>query len=291
MVVKRGLGRGLDALFENFNDDATGDSNGFSGARIQEIRIVDIDPNPFQPRKSFDEDKISELAESIKTHGLVQPIIVKPVGRRYLLVAGERRWRASKQAGLTAIPSVVMEMDERQVMEISLIENLQREDLNAVEEAKGIRLLSEEFGLTQEEISHRLGKSRSAVANTLRLLNLSEGIQQLLTEDKLTPGHARALLSIEDLSLREDLAKIIIDKGLNVRDTEKLIKENQGANANRKAEIITIKPAYIKDIEASLEEALGTRVEITPGRKKGSILIEYYSNEDLERIIERVNHK
>lgn len=294
MTVKRGLGKGLDALFESIQTEQiqnpSGELEGRKAATIERVRIMDIDPNPLQPRKHFGDEKIQELAASIKIHGVVQPIVIKPAGGRFLLVAGERRWRAARQAGLNTIPAVVMDLDERQVMEIGLIENLQREDLNPVEEAKGIKLLLDEYRLTQDEIAGHLGKSRPAIANTIRLLNLSESIQRLLEEDKLTAGHARALLALEDTVMREEVAEVIIQKGLNVRETEKLIRtlldKDGDAQPTKPA-----KPSYITEIEAGLEESLGTRVAITPGRKKGIIQIEYYSHEDLERIIEKVTYK
>jgi len=289
MTAKRGLGRGLDALFESMGDNAAVIGDGDT-SKVTEIKIMDIDPNPNQPRKVFNEEKINELAESIRIHGVVQPIIVKPSGRRYLLVAGERRWRAARIAGLVKIPAVVLNLDDRQVMEIGLIENLQREDLNPIEEAKGIKQLMDECRLTQEEIAAHLGKSRPAIANTIRLLNLSKYIQGLLTEGKLTAGHARALLAIEDKTLRDKIALKIVEKGLNVRETEKLIKSTQ-KKSEEKIIKIKQKPSYILEIEAGLEESLGTRVEIIPGKKKGIIHIEYYSNEDLERIIDRVASK
>jgi ParB family chromosome partitioning protein len=289
MNGKRGLGKGLDALFEGIQGEALEKSSDFTVKEgIQALKVLDIDPNPLQPRKEFDNEKIQEMADSIRQHGVLQPIVVKPMGRRYVLVAGERRWRASKLAGIQTIPAVVMDMDDQKMMEIALIENLQREDLNPMEAARGMRMLMQEHRLTQEEIALRLGKSRPAVANSLRLLNLSEGIQDMISQGKLSPGHARTLLSLENSAQRENLAKIITDRGLNVRETEKLIKASQGRRIARSKADHPNKPPYLKDIEAALEEALGTRVEISPGHKKGTILIEYYSDEDLERILEQL---
>ena len=288
MAIKKGLGRGLDALFESYKEE-TIVSDESNGGWVQEIRITEVDPNPEQPRKLFDDVKIQELAESIRIHGVVQPIIVKQNRNRYMIIAGERRWRAARAAGKTSIPAILMDLNADQIIEIGLIENLQREDLNPVEEAQGIKMLMDRLRLTQEETAEHLGRSRSAVANALRLLNLSDRIQKYLINNKLTPGHARALLSIEDEQLREDLAKKIIERELNVRDTEKLIKTLSTPNAQKKKS--TEKPSYITDIEAGLEESLGTRVQIIPGTKKSVIEIEYYSNEDLERIINRVSRK
>ena len=217
-TMKKGLGRGLDALFESYKDEAGISENETEG--VQEIRINDIDPNPDQPRKYFKEEGIQELAESIRNHGVVQPILVKQMGNRYIIIAGERRWRAAREAKMTSIPAIRMDLSEEQIIEIGLIENIQREDLNPIEEAQGIKKLVDKLNLTQEEAAERLGRSRSAVANALRLLNLSGQIQKYLSENRLTAGHARALLSIEDKRLREETARKIIEKDLNERDTK-----------------------------------------------------------------------
>lgn len=282
--VKRGLGRGLDALFDSYKEEA--DEINADQSRIIEVSITSIDPNPNQARSKFDDEKIKELAESIRIHGVVQPIIVTSKGSRFQIVAGERRWRASRLASKDTIPAIVVEIDEKQSIEIGLIENLQREDLNPIEEAKGVQVLVDRLNLTQEEAAKRLGKSRPAVANALRLLQLSERIQKLLAEERLTAGHARALLALSDNSLRETIANTIVERELSVRETEKLIQSlNKKVNKTKTRE----KPSYILEIESGLEESLGTRVQIKPGAKKGIIEIEYYSNEDLERIMERVN--
>lgn len=287
MAIKKGLGRGLDALFESYNEQA--DTNIYDQALVHEIKITDIDSNPDQPRKQFDDNKIQELAGSIRIHGVVQPIIVKQTNNRYMIIAGERRWRAARVAGKSTIPAIVMDLDEEQIIEIGLIENLQREDLNPIEEALGIRALVEKLKLTQEEAAERLGRSRPAVANALRLLNLSGKIQGYLSDNRLTAGHARALLSVEDEKLRDEIAQKIIERDLNVRDTERLIKNLN--EENKKEKKVKEKPSYITEIEAGLEDSLGTKVQIIPGAKKGIIEIEYYSNEDLERIIDRVSFK
>ncbi|MFO7153993.1 MAG: ParB/RepB/Spo0J family partition protein [Caldicoprobacter oshimai] len=285
-MAKRGLGRGLDALLQPY--DAQMISSGREA--IQEIKITDIDPNVNQPRKRFDEQKIMELAQSIKQYGVVQPIIVKPNNGRYIIVVGERRWRAARLAGLTHIPAIVRDVDKRELVEIALIENLQREDLNPIEEAQGIRQLIEEYGLTQEQVAERIGWSRSAVANALRLLSLSDEIKSYLEDGRLTSGHARALLAVEDEQMRLMLAKKIVEKGLSVREVEQIVRNLKGRigdkEKNKKTSIN--KPGYILEIEASLEERFGTRVQITPGKKKGVIQIEYYSDSDLERIVEKL---
>ncbi len=291
MAMKKGLGRGLDALFESYReetetaDEAPGDKG---KNQIQEIRVNDIDPNPDQPRKQFTKEGIQELADSIRSHGVVQPIIVKKSGLRYQIVAGERRWRAAREAGLLTIPAMIMDLTEKEVIEIGLIENLQREDLNPIEEAQGIQQLVDKMNLTQEEAAERLGRSRPAVANALRLLQLSGRIQEYLSEKRITTGHAKALLSIEDKKLREEVAEMILVKNLNVRDTEKII---QNINKKKIKKTAKEKPGYITEIENGLEESLGTKVQIRPGAKKGIIEIEYYSNEDLERIINRVSYQ
>ena len=286
MAIKKGLGRGLDALFESYKEGTEVSTN--KDFKVQDLKITEIDPNPEQPRRQFDDIKINELAEYIKVHGVVQPIIVKPLGSRYMIVAGERRWRAARAAGKTEIPAIVMDLDEKRLLEISLIENLQREDLNPIEEAKGIQVLLDRLGLTQEEAAERLGKSRPAVANALRLLNLSEDIQRLVYENKLSVGHARALLAVKDEKLRKEIAAKIIEKELSVRETERLI-QNLSKEKQRSKE--KVKPSYLLEIEAGLEESLGTRVQVIPGKKKGIIAIEYYSNDDLERIIDKVSNR
>lgn len=285
MAVKKGLGRGLDALFESYKGEIGLDDQDPDHVTVQEIKITDIDPNPKQARNQFDEEKLKELADSIRIHGVVQPIIVRPHNNRYIIVAGERRWRASRAANKTTIPAIVMDLGEEEIIEVSLIENLQREDLNPIEEARGIQALVSRLKLTQEEAADRLGKSRPAIANALRLLHLSGKIQDLLADNKLSAGHARALLALTDKKQRDELAAVIIEKDLSVRETEKLIQR-----LGKKKEKVKVqqKPSYILDIESELEESLGTRVQICPGKKKGIIEIEYYSNEDLERIIERV---
>ncbi len=286
-MTKRGLGRGLDALFQPYDSiTAIGMEK---DETIKEINITDIDPNIAQPRKKFDETKINELAQSIKQHGVVQPIIVKPQNGRYTLVVGERRWRAARIAGLTSIPAIIRDLDDRNIIEIALIENLQREDLNPIEEAVGIKQLIEEYELTQEEIAERIGWSRSAVTNSLRLLLLDDEIKGYIEEGKISPGHARSILGIENSEMRMEIAKRIIEEGLSVRLVEKLVRKiKNDSNKKLKEAIASKKPSYILDIETSLEECFGTRVVITPGKKKGIIEIEYYSNEDLERIMEKI---
>lgn len=286
---KRALGRGLDALIPSFDTESNQALyNTDDGQAVVEIKIFQIDPNMDQPRRQFDQDKIKELAQSIKKYGVVQPVIVKPKGNRYLLIAGERRWRAAQLAGLPTIPAIVKNLDEKDIMAISLIENLQREDLNPIEQALGIKKLIDEYNLTQEQVADEIGKSRSAVTNILRLLTLSDEIQKFIMDGKLTPGHGRAILGLEDPNMRLQIAKKVIEDELNVRDTERLIKKIKTNMGNREKPITKTKPSYIIEIESNLEECLGTKVNITPGKKKGVIQIEYYNNDDLERIMSKI---
>jgi len=282
-MVKKGLGKGLDALFQSAEDDSR-IAEYIRHEILKEIRISDIDQNINQPRKSFDEQSLIELADSIRQHGVLSPIIVKSNGARYQLVAGERRWRAARLAGLKVIPAIIKDSDEAQSMEIALIENLQRENLNSIEEAEGMRQLMEFMGLTQEQVAQRLGRSRPAVANSLRLLTLPDEFRKMVLNDELSPGHARALLAIEDEKSRANIAKKTIEAGLNVRQLEDLVKKHK--QMKREKAPRSAKPISLSTIETALEQYLGTKVEILHGRKKGTIQIEYYDESDLERIID-----
>ncbi len=291
ILSKRALGKGLDALIPTYDtryeSEGVEDGNHLATESILNIKLNDIDPNPNQPRKDFDRDGIEELAVSIKNHGVIQPIIVRKTGKRYMIIAGERRWRAAKLAGLTHIPAIVRDLDERQMYMITLVENIQREDLDPIEEAKGIKKLMDEYDLTQEEIANEVGKSRSAIANTMRLLKLPNWVQNLIKEGAIAPGHGRALLALND---KEDIREVVdrvIERELNVRETERLVK---ALNNEKKTNTQTSnqKPTYIIDIESTLEECLGTKVNINPGKKKGVIQIEYYNNDDLERIMDTI---
>jgi len=249
---KHGLGRGLDALIPTQQEGIE---------TIQEINIDEIVVNNKQPRKDFDEEKLEELAASMEQHGVLQPVILRKVGRGYELVAGERRWRAAAKAGIKKIPAVVKELSDGDVLEIALIENLQREDLNPIEEASAYKQLMDEFGLTQEELAKRVGKSRSQIANTLRLLNLEEEILKFIFEGKLTAGHARALLSIEDKKLRYGLAKKISNEGLSVRQAEQLAQNLLQKKEKKSSRQTTINP-IMSDIAEKLQQSLGTKVRI-----------------------------
>ena len=269
-VKKGGLGRGLDALF---NENST--ENG----GVKTINLNDIEPNREQPRKDFDEEALSELAESIAEHGLIQPIVVKPeTNGRYSIIAGERRWRACRMAGLYEVPVVIKDAAPQELMELALIENLQREDLNAVEEALGYRSLIDAFGLTQEEVAKRMGKSRTAVTNALRLLNLSDEELQALRVGVISAGHARALLSVEDAELRKQMLDLATN-GASVRELEKLAAKLKKGNKTAPAKS---KPTFYSEVGLSLKNELHRKVNITPtGNGKGKITIEFFSDEEL----------
>ncbi len=278
-MVKKGLGKGLGSLFEDDNEII--DENA-----IKEIKISQIEPNKNQPRKRFDKEKLVALSESIKENGLIQPIIVtKSDDDRYTIVAGERRWRAAKLAGLTAVPSIVKEYTEKTVAEVALIENLQREDLNPIEEALGYKELSEKYFLKQEEISKIVGKSRSAIANAMRLLSLEDEIQSKIISGDISEGHARAALSLDGFELRNFLVSQIIENGLNVRQAEVLAKQLQKGTKEKKKREPDVYDIELERIQNKLSSNLGTKVTISHGQKKGKIEIEYYGNEDLDRIL------
>lgn len=282
------LGKGLGALFGGGNVDIISEINSAApqGAAVSEIPLIDIEPNRNQPRKDFDADKLEALAESIKEHGIVSPILVTPnKNGTYKIVAGERRWRASKLVGLHEIPCIIKEFDDREVSELALVENLQRDDLNPIEEAEGYKHLMEAFSLTQDEIAKKIGKSRSAVANSLRLNNLCPEVKEMLKEDKLTQGHARALLTLSP-ETQLMLAEKIVQDGLNVRQAETLAQNAaSGKSAPAKKTVNPMTQKYYKDLENNLSSRFGTKVKISEGAKKGKIEIEYYSKDDLERIL------
>lgn len=292
-MAKKGLGKGLNSLFnEEDIEEVTSDITKSSEGDIKKVRMSLIEPNKKQPRRHFDEEKITALADSIKEHGLIQPIIITPSDNNmYKIVAGERRWRAAKKANLKEIPAVIRKYSEEQVAEIALIENLQRENLNPIEEAIGYNLLMDEFNLTQELISQRVGKSRSAIANSLRLLSLEDEIQKMLILGTLTSGHARAILSLDDKELRIALSKRIIEDNLNVRQAEALAKQLQKKKPQKKKTEKTTYDIEIEKIQNTLSSAMGTKVRINHTAKKGKIEIEYYGNEDLERVLGFFNIK
>ncbi|HZJ83561.1 MAG TPA: ParB/RepB/Spo0J family partition protein [Clostridia bacterium] len=286
-MSKRGLGKGLDALFQNYENPDV--NNEELKEQILKLKIHEIDPNKGQPRTNFEIQSIHELSKSILEHGVVQPIIVKPHENRYTIVAGERRWRAARAAGLNEIPAIVRELNDVQVLEIALIENLQREDLNPMEESQGINNLIKSYGLTQEQVAQRLGKSRPAISNSLRLMNLPSKVRALVEANKLTAGHARALLGLDKDEKMVEIAQIIVEKRLSVRESERLIKRIKDNKDGVKETKSKEKPSFIIELEGRMEESLGTKVSIQQGKKKGIIEIEYYSNDDLDRIIEMIS--
>lgn len=287
MSKKFGLGKGLNALIpedtilQNDQEEQESENN---STNLIDINL--IKSNVEQPRKTFDDEKIMELSESIKHHGIIQPVILRKEGNEYIIVAGERRWRAAKLAGIKEIPAIIMELSQKQVLEISLIENIQRQDLNAIEEAMAYRKLLTDFDLTQEELSKRLGKSRVAITNTMRLLNLSDNVQQYLIEGVISEGHGRALLSISDSKLQYELAQKIIDDKLSVREVELLIKKSKNEKVISKVKEIKQTNPYYKDVTERLQNYFGTKVSLSNKNNKGKIEIEYYSEEDLQRILE-----
>lgn len=287
MAAKKSpLGKGIEALIPIMDIDESTDDN---KKQVMEIDINLIEPNDNQPRKKFDEEKLDQLADSIKEHGIVQPVIVKKEGETYKIIAGERRWRAARIAGLKTIPAIIKELTEQEVMEISLIENIQREDLNAIEEALAYKTLVEEFKLKQEEIAEKVGKSRSAIANVLRLLDLDERVKSYLIDGIITEGHGRALLAVTNKHLQYELAKKVIDENLNVRQTEQLAKKLTNAQKKTKTTKTTKKNLFIEEYREKLTHVLGTKVNIKQGKNKGKIEIEYYSIDDLERIMDLFN--
>ncbi len=291
-MSKRGLGKGLGALIPTSITDNAIDYD--PEKDLTEINIKQIVPNINQPRRNFDPEKLAELTASIKEHGLVQPIIVRPYNGSYQIVAGERRYRACKQLGLKTIPAIIKNLSDEEVTEISLIENIQRQELNPIEEAKAYKRLVDEFGLTQEEIAKKVSKSRPFIANFLRLLNLSREVLDLVENGDISVGHARALLTLNDPSMQYMVATKIIDENLSVRETEKLTKKmstiNQNLNPKGKKQLRDINPIF-NDILEHLQAKFGTRVLIKDKGKSGKIEIEYYSRQDLERIIELITDK
>lgn len=278
MAKKRGLGRGLEALFNENGAEENFELNS------DKLALSKIDINPEQPRKTFDETALNELAESIKEKGVLQPLLVRPVKNRYQLVAGERRFRAAHIAKLKEVPVIIKDLSDKDSMEIALIENLQREDLNAVEEAQGIKLLMDKYSLTQEEVAGKLSKSRPAVANSIRLLNLSYKILSQLKDGLLSAGHARALLSIEDQAKREEIADLIIKNNLSVRETEKLVKKKPVRPRKK-----STRANFYDEAELALKDVLGRKVNIKKKKNGGTLEIEFFNKDDLEKIIKLLN--
>lgn len=296
--MKKGLGRGLDSLFGVYGDDVTqnvteqksvkttvvkmpGDLDGdLRNDVVVELQLSDIDANTNQPRKNFDEKALAELSASIKVHGVIQPIIVVKKGERYMIIAGERRYRASKMAGLSTIPAIVKSYSESEIAEVSLLENLQREDLNPMECAKAMKKLMTDFGWTQEKVADRLGKSRPVVANTIRLLNLEPEVISLIEQGKISAGHARSLVAVTDKKAQVKLAKQVCEKKLTVRDLEKAVKGSKGGNA------VSNQSVELRELVDDMRRVLGTKVSVLGNDNRGRIYIDYYSRADLDRINE-----
>lgn len=295
-MAARGLGKGLDSLIPNAVGEAKSKKevketsvSEEKGGQETVVKISMVEPNRKQPRKNFDEDALQELSDSIKQFGLIQPILVQDRKDHYEIIAGERRWRAAKMAGLKEIPVIIRDYSEREIMEISLIENIQREDLNPIEEAQAYKRLLEEFHLKQDEVAERVSKSRAAVTNSMRLLKLSDEVQQMLIDDMISTGHARALLAIEDAEEQYTVAQKIFDEKLSVRDVEKLVKnlhKPEKAVSKKAVESKTMEAIYL-DIEEKLKARLSTKVTITSkGEGAGKIEIEFYNHEDLDRLFD-----
>lgn len=290
MSVKKGLGKGLDLLISEKFDTEKVNNETTDVSRETFVKVTQVEPNNGQPRRNFNEDSLQELADSIKQHGIIEPLIVQKKGNVYKIIAGERRWRAARIAGLKEIPVILKEYTDQEVFEIALIENIQREDLNPIEEALAYKKLIDEFGLKQDDVANRVGKSRVAVTNSMRLLKLDGRVQQMLVDDMLSGGHARALLSIIDVEQQYQTAMKVFDEKLSVRDTERLVKKL----LEEKPEIVqktdSSSQVIYHDLEEKLKSIIGSKVVINrKANNKGKIEIEYYSTDELDRIVELIN--
>ena len=283
---RKALGKGINALIPDFEiglpEPGVSDEQGTIQTR--ELLIDEISPNRFQPRKYFDDDKLEELVASISENGILQPVVVQKSETGYELVAGERRWRASKKAGLKKIPAMIREVSDTKALELAIIENIHRQDLNPIEEAEAYKRLAEDFSLTQEMIAEKVGKSRAAIANILRLLNLSRNIQENLISGKLSMGHARALLGLENNGQMHAMCQEILKQGLTVRQTESKVNRLKKPEMLKLASSMKKKNIFIRDLEKELERKLGTKVEVSPKKTGGKLVVSYYSDDDLERI-------
>lgn len=291
----RGLGRGLDALFAEQAPimpdncvETEEKSNSHVGDKVLYIDINDIKPNAEQPRKTFDKEKISELSQSIIEHGIIQPLVVRKSGKHYEIVAGERRWRAAREAELSVVPCIVRQFSDEENMLVAIIENMQREDLNPIEEAMGLEQMISAYGMTQEEVSKSVSKSRPYITNTLRLLKLPEEIKALVSEGKISTGHARALITVKNKTKQEELCKKIIKDGISVRDVERLTSEEK---KTRKKPLKRVKSPDTLNVERELKEIYGTKVTINSRGNKGTVELEFYSKDELNRLIDLLKFK
>lgn len=284
MAKKSGLGRGLDALF---TDNAVED---LGNQKTSTLRLTEIEPNREQPRKTFDQKALNELADSISRNGVLQPLLVRPLeDGTYQLVAGERRWRASRLAGLTEVPVVIKELSDEQAMEIALVENLQREDLNPIEEAEGLQLLIDRYHLTQEEAANRVGRSRPAIANSLRLLNLPEEVRDLAREGKISAGHARALLSFEKKADMLAAVESIQKNDLSVREVERMSKEQSSGKTKPTPRKKSNRETFYNEVELALTESLGRKVKVVNSKKGGVLEIEFFDKDDLQKLAKQLD--
>lgn len=289
---KRGLGKGLDSMIPDKSDKVKNEKNkkdlDLNVSRETLVNINEIEPNKNQPRKHFDDDAIHELADSIMQHGIIQPLILQKKENYYVIVAGERRWRAAKIAGIKEIPAIIKNYSSQEIVEIALIENIQREDLNPIEEAVAYQNLIKEFNLKQDEVADKVSKSRTAVTNSMRLLKLDQRVQLMLIDGMISSGHARALLAIEEGNLQHQAAMKVFDEKLSVRETEKLVKKLLNVNDNKEEIAATYEDSFLyKDLEEKIKKIMGTKVSIKKkANNNGKIEIEYYSTEELERILE-----
>jgi len=279
---KRGLGRGLSALIPDESEGYLFEEE-VKNEKVVELDINLIVSNKDQPRKEFEKESLEELRDSIKKYGIIQPIVVRKIDDKYEIIAGERRWRAAKEANLSKVPCIVKEVDDMEAIKIALIENIQRQDLNPIEEANAFKTLMDNFRLTQEEVADAVGKSRSYIANSIRLLNLDKEILDYVSQGKITAGHGKALLGVKNKKDRMNIVKSIVDKNLNVRDTEKLVSK---VKTRKSEEKIIKKDPFVEEVEEKLMRILGTKVNLISSKKGGKIEIEFYSDEDLQRIIE-----
>ena len=288
---KRGLGRGLNALINTGPDiEVKEKSKDNNDNKEVFVNISLVEPNRNQPRKEFDKEALSELAASIKQYGILQPIMVQKNGDMYEIIAGERRWRAAKEAGLKEVPVIVREYDKQKIMEISIIENIQRENLNPIEEAMAYQCLMEEYGLKHDELADKVSKNRSTITNSMRLLRLSENIQQMIIDGKISTGHAKVLLSVENKEEQEKIAAELVSRSLSVRELEKLVKKYIKPRKKKENKDTIDYSLFYKEYEDKLKDILGTKVQInTKDKNKGRIEIDYYSAAELERIVELLN--